>query len=110
MKSMSNENGSSSSQNNNNNNWLGFSLSGPCMEDSAAPQQAQPCPVPDAASSALSIAFSSGVTYPGIYYGVEGDNADLYSHLTVMPLKSDGSLCLMEAINRSQQPQGLIPY
>lgn len=42
------------------------------------------------------------------YYGVEVDhqNAALYSSLPVMPLKSDGCLCLMEALNGSQQPQG----
>ncbi|KAL8472856.1 hypothetical protein ACS0TY_029249 [Phlomoides rotata] len=77
------------------NNWLGFSLSAPAME--AAPDHHQP-------SNAVN--YSSTFNYPGTYYGVEGDNAvtnpAFYSHLTVMPLKSDGSLCLMEAINRSQ--------
>lgn len=44
----------------------------------------------------------------GLYYGVEVDhrNAALYPSLPAMPLKSDGSLCLMEALTRSQQPQG----
>lgn len=80
----------------NTNNWLGFSLSAPAMD------------APPSASNAVN--YSSPFNYPGTYY-VEGDNAvtnpGFYSHLTVMPLKSDGSLCLMEAINRSQ-PQGFI--
>ncbi|XP_073294017.1 AP2-like ethylene-responsive transcription factor ANT isoform X3 [Primulina huaijiensis] len=46
--------------------------------------------------------ISNNCSYPGFYYGVGGENAGFYSPLTVMPLKSDGSLCLMEAINRSQ--------
>ncbi|XP_075498600.1 AP2-like ethylene-responsive transcription factor ANT isoform X3 [Primulina tabacum] len=46
--------------------------------------------------------ISNNCSYPGFYFGVEGENAGFYSPLTVMPLKSDGSLCLMEAINRSQ--------
>ncbi|KAI3451895.1 hypothetical protein Pfo_008560 [Paulownia fortunei] len=100
MKSMSNE-----SNSNQNNNWLGFSLSAPSMEGSADHHQTQPCS--NAVSNAVPISFSSSFNYPGIYYGVEGDNAGFYSNLTVMPLKSDGSLCLMEAINRSQ-PQGVV--
>ncbi|XP_051127011.1 AP2-like ethylene-responsive transcription factor ANT isoform X2 [Andrographis paniculata] len=88
----------------NQSNWLGFSLSAPTMEDSAPPPQhpqPQDDPAVSSAAAALPINFSSGLAFPGIYYGVMADNADLYSHLTVMPLKSDGSLCLMEAINRS---------
>lgn len=76
------------------NNWLGFSLSAP-----------EPCS--NAVTAAVPVNFSSSAfNYPGIYYGVDGDSPAFYSHLTVMPLKSDGSLCLMEAINRSQPPQG----
>ncbi|KAH9664038.1 AP2-like ethylene-responsive transcription factor CRL5 [Citrus sinensis] len=44
----------------------------------------------------------------GFYYGFEGENSSLYSPLPVMPLKSDGSLCIMEALSRSQQPQGMV--
>ncbi|MBA0653725.1 hypothetical protein Goklo_020866, partial [Gossypium klotzschianum] len=44
----------------------------------------------------------------GLYYGVEGENGGLYSHFPVMPLKSDGSLCLMEALGRSQS-QAMVP-
>lgn len=70
------------------------------MDVSADHHHTQPCS--NAGSTPVPINFSSGFNYPGIYYGVEGDNHGFYSHLTVMPLKSDGSLCLMEAINRSQ--------
>ncbi|KVI02736.1 AP2/ERF domain-containing protein [Cynara cardunculus var. scolymus] len=50
----------------------------------------------------------SHFNYPNIYCsGVESENASgLYSAFPIMPLKSDGSLCLMEAITRSQS-QGL---
>ncbi|KAJ1427723.1 hypothetical protein SESBI_09392, partial [Sesbania bispinosa] len=34
-------------------------------------------------------------------YGV-GENGNFLSPLTVMPLKSDGSLCIMEVLSRSQ--------
>ncbi|CAA0839702.1 AP2-like ethylene-responsive transcription factor ANT [Striga hermonthica] len=100
-----------SETNNNSNNWLGFSLSAPTTMDggggSADHHQAPNCS--DAVSNAVPLNYPAGFTYPqGIYYGVDGENAAaFYSNLTVMPLKSDGSLCLMEAINRSQ-PQGVI--
>ncbi|XP_021718737.1 AP2-like ethylene-responsive transcription factor ANT isoform X2 [Chenopodium quinoa] len=40
-------------------------------------------------------------------HGGGGDSSSDYFHtpLTVMPLKSDGSLCIMEAFTRSQPPQ-----
>lgn len=93
----------------NNNNWLGFSLSGPGMEHGSSSsadhqhQQQQDC------SNAVSDTIPLNFNYPGIYYGVEGENVGYYSNLTMMPIRSDGSLCLMEAINRSHvqvQPQG----
>ncbi|XP_073152581.1 AP2-like ethylene-responsive transcription factor ANT [Henckelia pumila] len=89
------------------NNWLGFSLSSRNMEGSSDNNNhAQPCS--NDVPNALPMSFPSGYgTYPGFYYGVEGENAGFYSPLTVMPLKSDGSLCLMEAINRSQ-PQVMV--
>ncbi|XP_020244211.1 AP2-like ethylene-responsive transcription factor ANT [Asparagus officinalis] len=40
-------------------------------------------------------------------YGAESDAAELYSQLSFMPIKSDGSLCIMEALNRSQN-QGMV--
>ncbi|KAL0395846.1 UNVERIFIED_CONTAM: AP2-like ethylene-responsive transcription factor ANT [Sesamum calycinum] len=84
MKPTSNE--SNCSQND---NWLGFSLS-------ADHHHTQPF------SSDVPLSFSSSFNCPGIYYGVDGANAGL----DMMPLKSDGSLCLMGAINTSH-PQGM---
>ncbi|KAF6136904.1 hypothetical protein GIB67_018943 [Kingdonia uniflora] len=49
----------------------------------------------------------SQLSNSGICHGVEGGNGGFYSHLSVMPLKSDGSLCIMEALSRSQ-PQGIV--
>ncbi|XP_010432034.1 PREDICTED: AP2-like ethylene-responsive transcription factor ANT [Camelina sativa] len=36
----------------------------------------------------------------GVCYG-SNSTGEIYSHMSVMPLRSDGSLCLMEALNRS---------
>ena len=107
MKSLSND-----SNNNHNNSWLGFSLS-PHMNmdvpsDPHHHHQTQPPPTLTAVSTPVSTGFfpsPSHLNYSGIYYGVEGENGGFYSPLSVMPLKSDGSLCIMEALSRSQ-PQG----
>ncbi|KAK9012877.1 hypothetical protein V6N11_040907 [Hibiscus sabdariffa] len=112
MKSMSND------DNNNNTNWLGFSLS-PNMKMEVSNQEAHHY----TQSASASVAAAAGVTTAvpssffqssshlnyGLYYGVEGENGGLYSHFPGMPLKSDGSLCLMEALGRSQQPQAMVP-
>ncbi|KAA8531535.1 hypothetical protein F0562_006244 [Nyssa sinensis] len=105
MKSIGNDN------NNNSNNWLGFSLSPHMnnMEVPSDPHQAHP-PSDAPVSSAVPTSFfhsPSQFNYSGIYYGVEGENGGFYSPLTVMPLKSDGSLCIMEALSRSQA-QGMV--
>ncbi|KAF9682433.1 hypothetical protein SADUNF_Sadunf05G0108400 [Salix dunnii] len=113
MKSMSNnDNGSS------NNNWLGFSLS-PHMKMEVASDlqhhhqyhhQAQtqtqtqtqaPAAVPTGFYLSNSLFNSSEICY-----GV-GENGGFHSPLSVMPLKSDGSLCIMEALTRSQ-PEGMV--
>ncbi|WOK92251.1 hypothetical protein Cni_G00942 [Canna indica] len=52
--------------------------------------------------------LSPQLSSTGICYGGEGEHGGLYSQLPVMPLKSDGSLCIMEALSRSQQ-QGIVP-
>ncbi|RAL50760.1 hypothetical protein DM860_015907 [Cuscuta australis] len=90
-----------SNDGNNNNNWLGFTLS-PQMEGhgpSNAPVSSFPHTPP------------SHMNYPIVpYYVGQGQTttptrptaAAFFSSLSVMPLKSDGSLCLMEALNRSQ--------
>ncbi|KAI5588883.1 hypothetical protein BDE02_05G125900 [Populus trichocarpa] len=112
MKSMSNNNNGS------NNNWLGFSLS-PHMKMEAAsdPQhhhqyhhQTQThAPTADSVSAAVPTSFylsTSLFNSSGICYGV-GENGGFHSPLSVMPLKSDGSLCIMEALTRSQ-PEGMV--
>ncbi|XVF15389.1 hypothetical protein REPUB_Repub09cG0148300 [Reevesia pubescens] len=111
MKSMSND------DNNNNTNWLGFSLS-PHMKMEVSNQD----PHHHTQSASVAAGATAGVTTAvpssffqtpshlnyGLYYGVEGENGGLYSHFPAMPLKSDGSLCLMEALGRSQ-PQAMVP-
>ncbi|GMN34248.1 hypothetical protein TIFTF001_004590 [Ficus carica] len=102
MKSMNND--ENNNNNNSNNNWLGFSLS-PNMK----------MEVPHSSSTSSSTIspptttfFHSSPPPPqhhlnyGLYYGE--NNAGFYSPLSVMPLKSDGSLCIMEALSRSQPP------
>ncbi|OVA01180.1 AP2/ERF domain [Macleaya cordata] len=64
-----------------------------------------------AVSAAVPTSFflsPSHLNNSGICYGVEGENSGFYSHLAVMPLKSDGSLCIMEALSRSQS-EGMVP-
>ncbi|KAI4316583.1 hypothetical protein L6164_024552 [Bauhinia variegata] len=106
----------------NNHNWLGFSLS-PHMKmevNSSGPQHLhhnnhyhhQHQPSAAAASSTVSLPTSfylppSHLSTSGICYGV-GENSAFHSPLAVMPLKSDGSLCIMEALTRSQT-QVMVP-
>ncbi|XP_039137051.1 AP2-like ethylene-responsive transcription factor CRL5 isoform X2 [Dioscorea cayenensis subsp. rotundata] len=64
-------------------------------------KQAQPAPSATV-SSALPFSFffpPNHSTSSQMTYGVE----ELYSQLSVMPLRSDGSLCIREALSRSQQ-------
>ncbi|KAG6473332.1 hypothetical protein ZIOFF_067247 [Zingiber officinale] len=104
----------------NNNNWLGFSLSSHMnMEvSSESPHhhqnhenhhhhQPQPTATACVSSSAVPCSFFQSPS-SGLCYGGKGEAAGLYSHLPVMPLKSDGSLGVMEAITRSQH-SGILP-
>lgn len=76
-------------------NWLGVSLSPPLkMEVSASSTMA-----PNSSSYYLS---------PYSCYGVAENGTTFFSPLTVMPLKSDGSLCILEALS-SSHPQGVMP-
>ncbi|KAI3777186.1 hypothetical protein L1987_46982 [Smallanthus sonchifolius] len=89
MKSMtSNNNNGNNDNNKNSDNWLGFSLS------------------PHSPEAALPSSFN----YQNIYYGgVEGVNGGgIYSTFPIMPLKSDGSLCLTDAITRSQSQGNMV--
>lgn len=117
MKSINDSSNSDDRNNNhNNNNWLGFSLSPQLkMEVSSAPppshhhhhyqqhhhyhHQHQP----SSASNTVPTPFYFSSSHFNNCY----ENGNLHSPLTVMPLKSDGSLCIMEALGRSQ-PQGFL--
>ncbi|KAL3592202.1 hypothetical protein D5086_010842 [Populus alba] len=66
-------------------------------------------PTADSVSAAVPTSFylsSSLFNSSGICYEV-GENGGFHSPLSVMPLKSDGSLCIMEALTRSQ-PEGMV--
>ncbi|KAB5557023.1 hypothetical protein DKX38_007932 [Salix brachista] len=109
MKSMSNDSNGSS------NNWLGFSLS-PHMKmevDSDLQHHNQyhhQTQTHAAAAVPTSFYLSTSLFNSSeICYGVEENGGFQYSPLSVMPLKSDGSLCIMEALTRSQ-PEGFLPY
>ncbi|KAL1824217.1 hypothetical protein ACET3Z_010995 [Daucus carota] len=96
----------------NSNNWLDFSLSPDHMNNNMeSPSEPPPqhststSPLP---SSSASFSQPPHFNYPNFYYGAGGENGGyLYSPLSVMPLKSDGSLYIMEAMSRSQ-PQGMV--
>ncbi|KAF5461960.1 hypothetical protein F2P56_018016 [Juglans regia] len=109
MKSMHDTNNGS------NNSWLGFSLS-PHMKMEVTPDPQHPQhhyhhqsqPSSAAVSSAIPTSFylSSHFNSSAICY-VVGENGGFHSPLSVMPLKSDGSLCIMEALTRSQS-EGMV--
>lgn len=107
MKSMNDNEDSNNNNNNNNNSWLGFSLSPHMkMEVSSSDHPYNQHHSHHSASNPfyLSPHFNSNNTE--IFYGIP-DNSSLHHHsaaasLSVMPLKSDGSLCIMEALSRSQ--------
>ncbi|KAJ6730177.1 AP2-LIKE ETHYLENE-RESPONSIVE TRANSCRIPTION FACTOR ANT [Salix viminalis] len=92
------------------NNWLGFSLSPHMkMEVASDPQHHHQYHHQSNASSAVPTSFYLSTAHfnsSGIGYGV-GENDGFHSPLSVMPLKSDGSLCIMEALTRSQ-PEGMV--
>ncbi|GMH14867.1 hypothetical protein Nepgr_016708 [Nepenthes gracilis] len=109
------------SSNNNNSDWLGFSLSPSSMimeEASPAPHnrnQTQTLSNADASSSSLPTPTffhtSSSLNYystssTGLCYALGGENGSIFSTtLPVMPLKSDGSLCVMEGILPNATPK-----
>ncbi|KAJ8541218.1 hypothetical protein K7X08_002034 [Anisodus acutangulus] len=103
MKSMNDD---SSNNNNNhstaaNSNSLGFSLSAHMkmeVTNSSEPQHHQYNH--QTQSFYLSSSPMDVSTTSALCYGV-GENSPFHSSLSVMPLKSDGSLCIMEALSRS---------
>ncbi|MED6122894.1 hypothetical protein PIB30_044195 [Stylosanthes scabra] len=83
-------NSNMSSHDGNNQSWLGFSLS--------PHHHHMKFDLPNSNSSSTSSCSSS--------YGGDHTTAAFHPHqLSVMPLKSDGSLCIMEALTRSHQTQ-----
>ncbi|EHA8587157.1 AP2-like ethylene-responsive transcription factor ANT [Cocos nucifera] len=64
-------------------------------------------PTPAAVSSSGFFPSPPHLSSSDICYGV-GENGGFYSQLSSMPLRSDGSLCIMEALSRSQQ-EGMVP-
>ncbi|KAL2346506.1 hypothetical protein Fmac_000506 [Flemingia macrophylla] len=97
MKSMNGSN----NDDGNNHNWLGFSLS-PNMK-----MESTSATVSNTAVPTTFYMSSPHMSNSGICYGV-GENGNFHSPLTVMPLKSDGSLCILEALSRSQT-QVMVP-
>ncbi|KAL5706654.1 hypothetical protein ACHQM5_024796 [Ranunculus cassubicifolius] len=104
MKSMNNNSSNHNSNNNSSNNWLGVSLS-PHI-NSIEPHHHHQVPS-SAAVVPRSFFLSSPLNNSEICHGVE--HGGFYSHLSVMPLKSDGSLCIMEALSRSQSEGIMMP-
>lgn len=103
MKSMndnSNNNNEGSENDNNNQNWLGFSLS-PHMKMEQLPSPPAHLHHHHPSVSTSFCLSPSQLTPYGLCYGAP-DNTGFHPPLTVMPLKSDGSLCIMEALTRSQ--------
>ena len=123
MKSMNDSN--TVDDGNNHNNWLGFSLS-PHMKMDVVTSSTTTGPHhphqhhhhhhyyhhPHEASAAACnnnnntvptnfYMSPSNLNTSGICYGV-GGNSTFHTPLAMMPLKSDGSLCIMEALTRSQ--------
>ncbi|XP_019174774.1 PREDICTED: AP2-like ethylene-responsive transcription factor ANT [Ipomoea nil] len=94
MKSMNDHNscGGNNNNNANNNHLLGFSLS-PAMKMDAYTAATS---APTSFYHSLSPLHSSGLCY------AVGEIGAFHSPLSAMPLKSDGSLCIMEAFSRSQ--------
>ncbi|KFK30385.1 hypothetical protein AALP_AA7G254200 [Arabis alpina] len=97
-------------ENNHNNttNLLGFSLSSNMLKMEGGRGEAL------YSTSSSSVATSSSLppqqqqlvvgdnsSNYGVCYGSNSVSGEMYSHMSVMPLRSDGSLCLMEALNRS---------
>ncbi|XP_059624038.1 AP2-like ethylene-responsive transcription factor ANT [Cornus florida] len=114
MKSMSNDDDTNNSNSNSSgSNWLGFSLSPHDMNNKELPldphQTHHHHHHPSNAVSGSVVPPSFFHSSPHFSYYGDHQNGGVYgSPLTVMPLKSDGSLCIMEALTRSQPPLGMI--
>ncbi|XP_038883583.1 AP2-like ethylene-responsive transcription factor ANT [Benincasa hispida] len=85
--------------NGNNCNWLGFSVSPNVNMELSSSSATSVSP-----SIPANLFHSPSQFNYGICYGVDGEHGGFYSPLSAMPLKSDGSICSMEALSR-QHPQ-----
>lgn len=108
---MNDSSNSDDRNNNHNNNWLGFSLS-PHISTSSSPHHHYQHTQTSSVSNTVPTSFyfsPSHFTNSTICYGVPENGNNFHSpNLTVMPIKSDGSLCIMEALGRSQS-QVMVP-
>lgn len=95
------------SNNNNNNSWLGFSLSPHMKMELTTPSDPHTHSYNNSSSAA---APPHPHTPTSFYLSPHFNNSSEFFYpqnpnppsLSVMPLKSDGSLCIMEALSRSQ--------
>lgn len=112
MKSLNdNNNNNGSTDANNNTNWLGFSLSPDMKKMEVASSQHQTHhshqfnhqnqPPLTPATTAVPTSFCLSSSHYLNSFGVS-DSIGFHPPISVMPLKSDGSLCMMEALRRSQ--------
>ncbi|WOK99589.1 AP2-like ethylene-responsive transcription factor ANT [Canna indica] len=103
MKSMNNNNNNNNNSSGGGGSWLGFSLSPHLNMELPADHHNQSQSTPASAVPGSSCFFlSPQLNGSSFSYGV-GENGGFYSQLSSIPLKSNGSLCLMEALTRSQQ-------
>ncbi|PNX87787.1 ap2-like ethylene-responsive transcription factor ant-like protein [Trifolium pratense] len=108
MKSMMND--SNTSDDGNNHNWLGFSLSPYQMGEITSESDLSHNPNNhhhyyhhDNQVSSSAVVPSNFYMSPSMCYGVGQNSNSFHSSLSMMPLNSDGSLCIMEeALTRSQ--------
>jgi len=96
-------NESNNTDDGNNHNWLGFSLSPHMKMEVTSAATVSDNNVPTTFYMSPSHMSNSGMCYS------VGENGNFHSPLTVMPLKSDGSLGILEALNRSQT-QGWLSF
>lgn len=104
----SSSNNSNSNNNNhssaatNSNNWLGFSLSPHMkMEVTNASETQQQHPHQQQFAQSFYLSSSPTTMNVSTASALCYENNPFHSSLSVMPLKSDGSLCIMEALSRS---------
>jgi AP2-like factor (ANT lineage) len=112
MKSMMND--SNTSDDGNNHNWLGFSLSPYHMKmGELTSSDSDPSHHPnnnhhfyhhhDNQANSSAVVPSNFYMSPSMCFGVGQNTNSFHSSLSMMPLNSDGSLCIMEeALTRSQ--------